>query len=170
MNRGILATITVVLGLAVIGIGFLLFRTDLANVNNSNESDTNATGNINGSTVLTTVSIAKTVTYRGSDFQIDRVERAVTLAGFTPKRGEVFLVVYLQKNLPTFEPSMPEWLATDVQLLDKGGNRYTVAYANVTDPAEDVAGYFAFRVPEPSEDFTLRFVRAEEDVKVDLGL
>lgn len=170
MNRGVLITMTVVLGLAIVGIGYLLFRSDLANVNNANQT-TNAPSNVNGTGVLTNVPVAKDATYRDGTIPIDRVVRSTSVGGFQAKKGEVFLTVYLKESVSTFDPPMAEWLARDLNLYDSGGNRYSVAYAYLT--AEEGGGkepFFAFRVPEPAEDFLLRFVRVGEDVKIDLGI
>lgn len=170
MNRGVLITIVVILGLAIIGIGVLLFRTDLANVNNVNEA-TNTTVNVNAPNELTNVPVSQDVTYRGGEIPLDRAVRSKTVGGFQAKQGEVFVIVYLQDNVASFDPPMAEWVVKDVALYDSGGNRYSVAYANLAaEGGSSSQPYFAFRVPEPAEDFILRFVRAEEDVKVDIGI
>lgn len=184
-----LIIIVVVLVLAIVGVGLALFwQPGLLNANktnqaqnqntstsNQNASVTNQSGNPGPpvgfeAKVLETKDVNETKQYRNLDIPIERVEITDGYEGIgAAKEGEKLVIIYFKKEIAGEGANITSWLGQEVQLLDSAGATYSFDRAQFI-PQDAAQSYVAFSVGKDAKGFTLRLVRPDEDVTVDLGI
>jgi hypothetical protein len=184
MNRGVLLTIVIVLVLAILGVGVVLFwqpgilnTNKTANMTVNVNTAQNKNVNIDLSLADYRADIRDTQTinidqeYRDAVIPIDRVDVTSGIDFLGPaSEGKKYVIVYLKKEELKFSERISNWFAAETQLIDNEGNVYGFARSQFMTVDDQNPSYISFEVNADSSGFTLRFVRDGEDKKVDLGI
>lgn len=192
MNRGVLTIITVVLILAIAGVGLALFwhpgilnsnstsnANGAANTNTATSTNTNTNSTVGLPTdfkadIRQTAKLDKRFTYRENDIPLDRVEITNGYTGVSAVPDDKKLIfVYFQREVLKQWPPIDRWMAQEIQLLGSNGATYTFDRSIFYSEDQLKAGFqsfVSFAVDAKDKNFKLRFVRDGEDVSVDLGL